>query len=440
MLDSGYSVVRRGSDERAWAQVYQQTNAEGMVTTTTNSVIVEVANGLHYQGDGVRKQMKTLLGKAVLLAAAVSLGMTSLGHAQSFLTNGLVAYYPFNGNGRDESGNGHDALSVTANPTTDRFGLADGAMQFNPYRGSNVVVLPRIPALDFSHDFTVSIWVYLDPVYSLTHSLLSCGTNTYSVALRITPCYSPCDFQDSWLSFVWGEPPPKTLSTFVSLSSPAWRHVAVVRSGNDVSLFWNGSALTNGVMDTAPDWEEMWLGMSQGGDLPLDGMLDEVRFYNVALSTSEVKQLYDFEGTPFFGVKKFSHLVQSDLLVGTNYQLQASTNLEVWTDLDPPFVAVSSTTNTFYPLGEPPIFFRMTSTAELGNNQSPKITAIKAAELSFFHLSVGTNYQLQSSKDMTTWINHGAVFTAETTSLVYPEYVDVNFWGGTPFFRLRASP
>ncbi len=35
---------------------------------------------------------------------------------------GLVAYYPFNGNADDESGNGNHGTVNGATPTTDRFG------------------------------------------------------------------------------------------------------------------------------------------------------------------------------------------------------------------------------------------------------------------------------------------------------------------------------
>ena len=48
-----------------------------------------------------------------------------------FLTNGLVAYYPFNGNANDASGNGNDGTVQGAVPTTDRFGNANSAYAFD---------------------------------------------------------------------------------------------------------------------------------------------------------------------------------------------------------------------------------------------------------------------------------------------------------------------
>ena len=43
--------------------------------------------------------------------------------AQINLDSGLVAYYPFNGNANDESGNGNDGTVNGATLTADRFGM-----------------------------------------------------------------------------------------------------------------------------------------------------------------------------------------------------------------------------------------------------------------------------------------------------------------------------
>lgn len=47
------------------------------------------------------------------------------------LTNGLIAFYPFNGNANDESGNSNDGTVYGASLTEDRFGIANRAFHFN---------------------------------------------------------------------------------------------------------------------------------------------------------------------------------------------------------------------------------------------------------------------------------------------------------------------
>jgi hypothetical protein len=51
--------------------------------------------------------------------------------------NGLVGWWPFNGNANDESGNGNHGTVNGATLTNDRFGNVNGAYSFN---GSNVLI------------------------------------------------------------------------------------------------------------------------------------------------------------------------------------------------------------------------------------------------------------------------------------------------------------
>ncbi len=46
-------------------------------------------------------------------------------------TNGLMGYWPFNGNANDESGNGNNGLVNGATLTNDRFGLSNKAYSFD---------------------------------------------------------------------------------------------------------------------------------------------------------------------------------------------------------------------------------------------------------------------------------------------------------------------
>ena len=68
-----------------------------------------------------------------------------------------------------------------------------------------------------------------------------------------------------------------------------------------------------------------------------------------------------------------------------------------------------------------------------------RVDLMKAVKPSFSNLWIGTNYQLQVSGDMNTWTNHGSPFPATNTSMVYPQYWDVDNWGSL-FFRLKTTP
>ena len=77
--------------------------------------------------------------------------------------NGLVAYYPFNGNANDESGNKNNGIVKGATLTTDRFGRKASAYSFNGT--TSLISMPspfyngeRVSKLTFSCSF------YLKPL------------------------------------------------------------------------------------------------------------------------------------------------------------------------------------------------------------------------------------------------------------------------------------
>ena len=69
----------------------------------------------------------------------------------------------------------------------------------------------------------------------------------------------------------------------------------------------------------------------------------------------------------------------------------------------------------------------------------PALRLIKALQPAFFGLSAGTNYQLRVSSDLNSWTNQGAPFIATNSSMVYPQYWDVDDWNQL-FFRVQISP
>jgi hypothetical protein len=75
------------------------------------------------------------------------------------LSDGLVAYYPFNGNANDESGNGHNGIvnGTGATLTNDRFGNANKAYSFN---GTGSYIRVNVNTADwFYNDFSITVWV-----------------------------------------------------------------------------------------------------------------------------------------------------------------------------------------------------------------------------------------------------------------------------------------
>jgi len=82
---------------------------------------------------------------------------TNPNSASSFnaLSKGLVAYYPFNGNANDESGNGNHGTVNGATLSADRSGTSNQAYSFG---GANRILVPHNPSLAPDQG-SVSFWV-----------------------------------------------------------------------------------------------------------------------------------------------------------------------------------------------------------------------------------------------------------------------------------------
>jgi hypothetical protein len=97
-------------------------------------------------------------------------------------TNGLVGYWPFNGNANDESGNGNNGTVNGATLTSDRNGKVNSAYDFD---GKSYVLVDNInEKLQIEGDFSFSIWANIDVQEGNTQSLLVKGnnsTNEYSL-------------------------------------------------------------------------------------------------------------------------------------------------------------------------------------------------------------------------------------------------------------------
>lgn len=289
-------------------------------------------------------------------------------------SEGLVAYYPFNGNANDESGFGNNGLVAgNAHLDVDRFGSPNRAFDFQG--GSDSISVSNLSVSTATGaKTTVSFWMNWDGrFYSATDR--GCVAFSFSASYHLLfQGAGPGRFGfGTGLGDVWGV-------NYDSSYSNRWIHVVGIFSNGstrDNVLFVNGvkvaSTMTLGGQASQGSWTDSvskTATISGWSVNPVTyrffGGLDDVRIYNRALSDSEVYQLY---------------------------------------------------------------------TAESG----PQVALIKAVKPSFVNLIPFNNYQLQVSTDMIGWTNYGSPFTATNSTMVYPEYWDVDNWGQL-FFRLLAAP
>ncbi len=267
-------------------------------------------------------------------------GLAINGHAQSFLTNGLVAYYPFNGNANDASGNGNNGTVNNVNFVSDRFGLPNRAGSFAGNSGSNVQI--NSANLNLSPDFTVSVWInYAAGAGTEGPRIIS--TAGYEITTDSTfVTQRHINFNNTF----------SPGSGFANVSSsngvPAgvWTHVVGVRVAGKLNLYINGSPAGSVSVALPPDYSRGFVpkigGNSGAGTDNYAGLIDDIRIYNRALSASEVQQLYVIESGPRVDLIKAVKPSFSNLFLGTNYQLQVSSNLNTWTNQGAAFTATNS--------------------------------------------------------------------------------------------------
>ena len=91
---------------------------------------------------------KTILFLAMVVALA---NQSLFAQVPSYVpTNGLVGYWPFNGNANDESGNGNNGVVNGASLTLDRSGNVNNAYSFNGL--NNLIRIPHQNALNLIGD------------------------------------------------------------------------------------------------------------------------------------------------------------------------------------------------------------------------------------------------------------------------------------------------
>jgi hypothetical protein len=237
---------------------------------------------------------------------------------QSFVTNGLVAYYPFNGNANDASGNGHNGTNYGGVLVPDRFSEPNQAFFFNGTNTDNsdtnsfVDLSENPPITGVQTNFSICGWINPAYISQLPHAqTIARGiywhrANWADIGVRIanspwvTSSMTTLEF--TTISGVFSANQNDNLFASILIPTNAWTAFVATYDGLTKNLYINGS-LNVSISYTFPaNWNTGFMGEGIGGDFAgqaetFDGVIDDVRIYNRALSTSEVAELYAYEST-----------------------------------------------------------------------------------------------------------------------------------------------
>ena len=284
--------------------------------------------------------------KAFILCVATVLTAPLLGHAQNWLNNGLVAYYPFSGNANDASGNGNHGNPGTAQITSDRFENSQSAYSFNGI--DSFITFARTPMTNVDN---ISMFCWIKPkILPQWGIALILGTATGGGT-------APCN----GFAMGIGQATGNTLvgrkliganscvawvdGNYTFLSTNSWQHVGFIRQNGQDHFYVDGQRVASVIVGAPSPPTEFCIGTLLGSDRSnavFNGFIDDVRVYNRAFSSNEVSQLYEIEGMTLLSLKKAIYPESPNLRVGSNYQLQVSSNMETWTNYGQPFTATNS--------------------------------------------------------------------------------------------------
>jgi hypothetical protein len=224
------------------------------------------------------------------------------------LSQGLVAYYPLNGNAMDQSGNAYNGINVGGIPTTDRFGNSNSAFAFSGSTNGINQSKPNSPTVYDS--FTIAFWFKSQTADQLATEQ-SWTTDYWYYGHYTIPgnnyvpgfCGIGIHAGTNGISvFEHGYQILTPILVYPKNFGADWNH-AVVTIQNDGApiLYINGAKAHTGLntgnlkLITPLHSGNLGTGIEQGLAGRYNGSLNDVRLYDRALSATEVGQLYSSE-------------------------------------------------------------------------------------------------------------------------------------------------
>jgi hypothetical protein len=276
--------------------------------------VISLANQV-YAGTYTQAQVNNAL--ANLLTAGQTFSTKLL---QEVSVANLMAFWKFNGNPADSSGHGHDGTlrsgllgssaatavdgGVLPQPVADRFGRPNMAYDFN---NAAFIEVPYDGALN-PQSLTISCWVKRHVTNANNYILSLNRWNGFKFQLQSND-FLFFTFQDNNHGYHDVDDNPGTVPLDV------WTHCVVSYTNGTMKFYINGNITKTVAVSGTPITVAPPVNLSIGNELPASeynltnssdpnyfygasffiGSLDDIRFYNTALSDAEVLSIYTQE-------------------------------------------------------------------------------------------------------------------------------------------------
>jgi PKD repeat protein len=329
------------------------------------------------------------------------------------LNKGLVAYYPFNGNAKDESGNENHGVVSGAVLTEDRFSNRQKAYSFD---GNSYI---ELPPLNFNAQLSISLWVNIQNQGNV-HALISkydgdSGVSDTNIS-RSFELLIHSSF-DNKFYFNISENGKDTNEVIGKISPKidTWYHVVCTFDEGLLSLFLNSSLENTFSSDFSKIYQSdipliigaVVVDYPEIGALYTNGNIDDVRIYNRVLSNSEIKVLFELQPNSITITPKF--IETSSASGSATFTVISNTNWTATTTA--PWLTIQSNPNTITAIYE----------ENPGETRTAIITvSAEGASLSPQYIEI-TQSQKENSlpeannQEVTTSINESIIITLSAT-------------------------
>lgn len=219
-------------------------------------------------------------------------------------TNGLVGWWPFNGNANDLSGNGHNGIVNGAVPTADRYSNSNSAFNFDGI--NDLIRIPHSADLNLMGSFSASIWVNVNslPINNNNHTLITkrddngicCSPNVpYGLFITYQVSMAPQYYKMPSAAFASGGSYSFSGSDSI-ININTWNNLVYVYTTDTMKIYLNTVLIDKQLLPNSArssNTSDLLIGsVNRGGAEWMNGKLDDIGIWNRALTLAEIQSLY----------------------------------------------------------------------------------------------------------------------------------------------------
>jgi hypothetical protein len=217
--------------------------------------------------------------KHLLILATALLSISTFAQTPNYVpSNGLIGWWPFNGNANDESGNGNHGTVNGATLTQDRFGNSNMAYGFDGV--DDFISMLR----NYQGSFSTSLWFN------------SNGNSQFKPLIDAFDVNWEIQIMNSFLAYVSFDNASniQVFNSSVLITNNNWNNLICTFNSNVLNFYLNGTQINQFTVYPLPvNSGNYYLGASlTGSDQYLNGSLDDIGIWNRALTACEIQDLY----------------------------------------------------------------------------------------------------------------------------------------------------